>query len=104
VLGRTMAAQPPAPSTQNLAPGVNMRLGPLQISWTGNVAAGLAPPKRTQQAAPLHPETEARRAPETVPVGLPGTPIFHGFMRDFGEYNPQLEGLTACELPIRAAH
>ncbi len=57
-------------------------------------------------------------------MGLPGTPIFHGFLRDFGEYNPHLEGLTAirtyekmrrsdaqvaatllaCELPIRAAH
>jgi hypothetical protein len=56
-------------------------------------------------------------------TGLPGTPIFSGFLRDFGEYNPQLEGLTAvrayekmrrsdaqvaatllsCELPIRAA-
>ena len=32
---------------------------------------------------------------ETVPIGLPGTPIFHGFLEDFGEYNPQLEGLTA---------
>ncbi len=61
---------------------------------------------------------------ETLPAGLPGTPIFHGFLEDFGEYNPQLEGLTAirtyekmrrsdaqvaatllaCELPIRAAH
>ena len=66
--------------------------------------------------------TQARA--ETVPVGLPGTPVFHGFLQDFGEYNPQLEGLTAirtyekmrrsdaqvaatllaCELPIRAAN
>ncbi|MBZ5516774.1 MAG: DUF935 domain-containing protein [Acidobacteriia bacterium] len=56
-------------------------------------------------------------------VGLTGTPIFGGFLSDFGEYNSQLEGLAAvrtyekmrrsdaqvaatllaCELPIRAA-
>ncbi len=57
-------------------------------------------------------------------MGLPGTPVFHGFLEDFGEYNAQLEGLSAirtyekmrrsdaqvaatllaCELPIRAAN
>jgi len=57
-------------------------------------------------------------------MGLPGTPIFSGFLEDFGEYNPQLQGpaairtyekmrrsdaqvaatLLACELPIRAAN
>jgi hypothetical protein len=61
---------------------------------------------------------------DDAPRGLPGTPIFHGFLRDFGEYNAQLEGLAAirtyekmrrsdaqvaatllaCELPIRAAN
>ena len=55
---------------------------------------------------------------------MPGTPIFHGFLQDFGEYNGTLSGiaairtyemmrrsdaqvaatLLACELPIRAAN
>ncbi len=60
-----------------------------------------------------------------VPVmGLPGTPITSGFIRDLGEYNPKLEGingiwtyqemrrgdgqvagtLRACKLPILSAH
>jgi hypothetical protein len=62
--------------------------------------------------------------PPLLPRGLPGTPIFQGFLQDIGEYNARLEGLTAirtyekmrrsdaqvaatllaCELPIRAAH
>ncbi len=60
-----------------------------------------------------------------VPVmGIPGTPITSGFIRDMGEYNPKLEGLNgiwtyqemrrgdgqvagtlrACKLPILSAH
>ena len=70
------------------------------------------------------PMERTQASAETLPVGLPGTPIFHGFLEDFGEYNPMLEGLTAirtyekmrrsdaqvaatllaCELPIRAAN
>ena len=92
-----------------------MKLGPLEINWTTNVGADLrVRPGQAHGPAPT----------ESLPTGLPGTPIFHGFLRDFGEYNPQLEGLTAirtyekmrrsdaqvaatlfaCELPIRAAH
>lgn len=61
--------------------------------------------------------------PKTVALGASGTPIFGGFVRDLGEYNPKLEGrnafptyekmrrsdadvaaaLLACKLPIRAA-
>ncbi len=61
--------------------------------------------------------------PSTDLVGAAGTPIFYGFVRDLGEYNPKLEGrnafrvyeqmrrsdadvaaaLMACKLPIRAA-
>jgi hypothetical protein len=90
-----------------------MKLGPLEISWTRNAVAAASPP----------PES-AIRTPPLQPLGLPGTPIFGGFLRDFGEYNAQMEGLTAirtyekmrrsdaqvaatllaCELPIRAAH
>ncbi len=99
-----------------------MRLGPLEINWTGR---DVASPFRSTPADG-HPKvaaTQADIAAESLPLGLPGTPIFHGFLRDFGEYNPQLEGLTAirtyekmrrsdaqvaatlfaCELPIRAA-
>jgi hypothetical protein len=92
-----------------------MKLGPIDIKWRN---ARLA---ESQVSVPL--ERTAASA-ETLPVGLPGTPIFHGFLEDFGEYNPQLEGLTAirtyekmrrsdaqvaatllaCELPIRAAN
>ena len=95
-----------------------MKLGPLNISWT-------------RQPSPLTPlplgegaSAQPGRGRESQPTGLPGTPIFSGFLRDFGEYNPQLEGLTAvrtyekmrrsdaqvaatllaCELPIRAAN
>jgi hypothetical protein len=87
--------------------------------------------------APLHP-VPATPAPEKislqdytariqqgwVPVmGLPGTPITAGFVRDLGEYNPKLEGLNgiwtyqemrrgdgqvagtlrACKMPIMSA-
>ena len=92
-----------------------MKLGPLEIAWKTNLMA------ESQLNVPLE-RTSA--SAETLPAGLPGTPIFHGFLEDFGEYNPQLEGLTAirtyekmrrsdaqvaatllaCELPIRAAN
>ena len=94
-----------------------MKLGPLEINWTSRNAV--------RQLTDGHaPGTPGALQAESLPTGLPGTPIFHGFLRDFGEYNPQLEGLTAirtyekmrrsdgqvaatllaCELPIRAAH
>ena len=92
-----------------------MKLGPIDIQWRN---ARLA---ESQVNVPM--ERTAASA-ETLPAGLPGTPIFSGFLEDFGEYNPQLEGLTAirtyekmrrsdaqvaatllsCELPIRAAN
>ncbi len=70
------------------------------------------------------PMERGRASAETLPTGLSGTPIFHGFLEDFGEYNPMLQGLAAirtyekmrrsdaqvaatllaCELPIRAAN
>ena len=92
-----------------------MKLGPIDIKWRNATLA------ESQVNVPM--ERTAARA-ESLPAGLPGTPIFHGFLEDFGEYNPQLEGLTAirtyekmrrsdaqvaatllaCELPIRAAN
>ena len=92
-----------------------MKLGPIEIQWRNATLA------ESQEDVPFERTTAAA---ETLPVGLPGTPIFHGFLEDFGEYNPQMEGLTAirtyekmrrsdaqvaatllaCELPIRAAN
>jgi uncharacterized protein DUF935 len=90
-----------------------MKLGPIEISWKHALAESPTgiPPERTQAGI------------ETLPSGLPGTPIFHGFLQDFGEYNPEMEGISGvrvyekmrrsdaqvaatllvCELPIRAA-
>lgn len=92
-----------------------MKLGPLEINWNRQALA------ESQVDAPLERTTESA---ETRPAGLPGTPIFHGFLQDFGEYNGTLSGLAAirtyemmrrsdaqvaatllaCELPIRAAN
>ncbi|MFZ0961665.1 MAG: hypothetical protein WAO35_12230 [Terriglobia bacterium] len=67
--------------------------------------------------------TERIRAGWVPVMGLPGTPITAGFIRDLGEYNPKLEGLNgiwtyqemrrgdgqvagtlrACKLPILSA-
>jgi hypothetical protein len=104
-----------------------MKLGPIEISWKNPVGAGLAPARQGRpQGSPLLAETPPERTSataETLPAGLPGTPIFHGFLADFGEYNSQMEGLAGirvyekmrrsdaqvaatllvCELPIRAA-
>jgi hypothetical protein len=97
-----------------------MKLGPLEISWTTRPAAVPAATGKMADEA----ERKSKIANPKSPVGLPGTPIFGGFLRDFGEYNAQLEGLTAvrtyekmrrsdaqvaatllaCELPIRAAN
>ncbi len=91
-----------------------MKLGPIEISWKRALA-------ESQAAMPME---RTRAKAETLMTGLSGTPIFHGFLEDFGEYNPELEGMTgvrvyeqmrrsdaqvaatllACELPIRAAN
>ena len=99
-----------------------MKLGPLNISWKQPSATILAASDARKMADAGNPKSQIEN-PKS-PTGLPGTPIFSGFLRDFGEYNPQLEGLTAvrtyekmrrsdaqvaatllaCELPIRAAN
>ena len=96
-----------------------MKLGPLNISWTQPANAILASTGKGVGEANPKSKIENPRSP----AGLSGTPIFGGFLRDFGEYNSQLEGLTAirtyekmrrsdaqvaatllaCELPVRAA-
>ncbi len=94
-----------------------MKLGPLEISWMKRAAAPSPTPPLAES------RTEAKLGNAGVPRGLPGTPFFQGFLKDFGEYNAKLEGLAAirayekmrrsdaqvaatllaCELPIRAA-
>ncbi len=128
-----------------------MKLGPLEISWTRDartldprlrgddrriVAAASSPPNAATRpaGAAFSPPNAATRTSEAAmrtsplqgeaPRGLPGTPIFQGFLKDPGEYHAQMEGLAAiriyekmrrsdaqvaatllaCELPIRAAH
>jgi hypothetical protein len=92
-----------------------MKLGPLEISWTRDAQ------QTTGDAFSDNRQPSIGNLQS--PAGLTGTPVFGGFLRDFGEYNAQLEGLTAvrtyekmrrsdaqvsatllaCELPIRAA-
>jgi hypothetical protein len=92
-----------------------MKIGSLEINWNRRALA------ESQLDQPIE-RTSAQA--ETAPQGLPGTPIFSGFLQDFGEYNSALTGraaintyemmrrsdaqvaatLLACELPIRTAH
>ncbi len=110
-----------------------MKLGPLEISWTRDVVAAASSPsirgdaieKSRPSPLPLGEgaPTQSGRVRDNAQLGFVGTPAFGGFLRDVGEYNPQLEGLAAvrayekmrrsdsqvaatllaCELPIRAA-
>ena len=113
-----------------------MKLGSLEISWNRHPShsdprplGGQGVPMESgrvrgfadsQADTPLERTSESA---ETRPSGLTGTPIFSGFLEDFGEYNGTLAGinaiktyemmrrsdaqvaatLLACELPIRAA-
>jgi hypothetical protein len=92
-----------------------MKIGSLEINWKSRNLA------ESQVNQPLE-RTSAQV--ESAPIGLPGTPIFSGFLQDFGEYNSALSGraaintyeimrrsdaqvaatLLACELPIRSAN
>ena len=56
------------------------------MGWRSWIGLAEAPAKAGGQA-------EAR--PTTDEMGVTGTPIFGGFLRDAGEYNPALEGLSA---------
>jgi hypothetical protein len=108
-----------------------MKLGPVEISWKHSsspapLPAGKGGPAARGRVRGLAETRDGASLAEAdgVPRGLPGTPIFHGFLADIGEYNAQMEGLAAirtyekmrrsdaqvaatllaCELPIRAAH
>lgn len=53
-------------------------------------AAAWGPP-----AAQAAVSAEPAARPEPAEIGVTGTPIFSGFLRDLGEYNPDLVGLSA---------
>jgi hypothetical protein len=104
-----------------------MKLGPVEISWRNNSGAeasgGMADARHSSLVIRHSDSPDRASAADSPPRGLPGTPIFHGFIADIGEYNAQMEGLAAvrtyekmrrsdaqvaatllaCELPIRAA-
>ena len=81
------------------------------------------PPTPAPEPISVADYTERIRAGWVPVMGLPGTPITSGFVRDLGEYNPKLEGvngiwtyqemrrgdgqvagtLRACKLPILSA-
>ena len=101
-------------------------LTPAPLTTTGGLpVAGLRPVPPTPAPEKISmAEYTARLEQGWVPVlGLPGTPITAGFLRELGEYNPKLEGLNgiwtyqemrrgdgqvagtlrACKLPILSA-
>jgi hypothetical protein len=59
------------------------------------LGGGAVPPTPTPEAISVGSYTERIRAGWVPIMGLPGTPITSGFIRDLGEYNPKLEGLNA---------
>jgi hypothetical protein len=92
--------------------------GGISVAPVNSVPA-MPPPEPTSAAD----YTERIRAGWVPVMGLPGTPITSGFVKDLGEYNPKLEGingiwtyqemrrgdgqvagtLRACKLPILSA-
>jgi hypothetical protein len=117
-----------SPNTHPLIPGADRqpRLTPSPLTTTGGLP--VAPERGVPPPPPPEPisvadYTERIRAGWVPVMGLPGTPITSGFIRDLGEYNPKLEGingiwtyqemrrgdgqvagtLRACKLPILSA-
>jgi hypothetical protein len=116
------------PNSHPLIPGVNRqpRLTPSPLTTPGGLP--VAPERGVPPPPPPEPisvadYTERIRAGWVPVMGLSGTPITSGFIRDLGEYNPKLEGingiwtyqemrrgdgqvagtLRACKLPILSA-
>jgi hypothetical protein len=120
-----------SPDTRHLTPGTfsvdrQPLLTPSPLTATGGLP--VAPERGIPPTPPPEPisvaaYTERIRAGWVPVMGLPGTPITSGFVRDLGEYNPKLEGLNgiwtyqemrrgdgqvagtlrACKLPILSA-
>jgi len=109
-----------SPPTDRLphTPAPPTSTGGLPIAPTHSV-----PPPPAPEHISVADYTERIRAGWVPVMGLPGTPITSGFIRDLGEYNPKLEGingiwtyqemrrgdgqvagtLRACKLPIMSA-
>src|SRR5271157_726377 len=113
---RTHDLQPLTPDTRHLTPMSSS--GGIPVAPTNAV-----PPTPPPEPISVADYTERIRAGWVPVMGLPGTPITAGFVRDLGEYNPKLEGLNgiwtyqemrrgdgqvagtlrACKLPILSA-
>jgi hypothetical protein len=101
-------------------------LTPAPLTTTGGLPVAPThsiPPTPAPEHISVADYTERIRAGWVPVMGLPGTPITSGFIRDLGEYNPKLEGingiwtyqemrrgdgqvagtLRACKLPILSA-
>ena len=112
----------PVPRPQPLTPGGAR--SPLTTPGGLPVAPTHAvPPTPPPEPISVAAYTERIRAGWVPVMGLPGTPITSGFVRDLGEYNPKLEGLNgiwtyqemrrgdgqvagtlrACKMPILSA-
>ncbi len=101
-------------------------LTPAPLTPTGGLPVAPThsiPPTPAPEPISVADYTERIRAGWVPVMGLPGTPITAGFVRDLGEYNPKLEGingiwtyqemrrgdgqvagtLRACKLPILSA-
>jgi hypothetical protein len=118
-----------SPDTRHLTPGTfSIDRQPLNPPMTTPGGLPVAPTHSVPMTPPPEPisvadYTERIRAGWVPVMGLPGTPITSGFIRDLGEYNPKLEGLNgiwtyqemrrgdgqvagtlrACKLPILSA-
>jgi hypothetical protein len=113
---RTAGSQSLNPNPQSLNPMTTP--GGLPVAPTHAI-----PPTPPPEPISVAAYTERIRAGWVPVMGLPGTPITSGFVRDLGEYNPKLEGLNgiwtyqemrrgdgqvagtlrACKLPILSA-
>ena len=115
-----LPSNPPALGLRSLAgaPQKAFMSGGLPVAPTQGVPS--TPPAEPISVADY---TERLRAGWVPVMGLPGTPITSGFIRDLGEYNPKLEGLNgiwtyqemrrgdgqvagtlrACKMPILSA-
>jgi hypothetical protein len=113
---RTAGPQSLTPNPQSLIPMTSP--GGLPVAPTHAI-----PPTPPPEPISVADYTERIRQGWVPVMGLPGTPITSGFVRDLGEYNPKLEGLNgiwtyqemrrgdgqvagtlrACKLPILSA-
>ncbi len=122
----TLSQLPTSPSAHLPAVDRQLLLTPAPLTTTGGLPVAPTrsiPPTPAPEPISVADYTERIRQGWVPVMGLPGTPITAGFVRDLGEYNPKLEGLNgiwtyqemrrgdgqvagtlrACKLPILSA-